>query len=162
MAWSFNLQHITAQLLKHSQFFSRINMLRQALLIVSLPTNMITNSRFRLNWGFFFGNRFSIDHKYWRPRFSHVQNTNFLCANISLNFTWLSTKFIYIIDLDTLLQLLIDNKAYYLEIKAGYDHFYTTLLSPAQKNLFNSGISGCRRGNPMLYLSKSITTRGIP
>ena len=29
------------------------------------------------------------------------------------------TKFIYIKDLDTLLQLLIENKAYYLEIKVG-------------------------------------------
>ena len=127
MTWhcSFNLQYITAQ--TFTTFYA------QTLLIVSPPKNMITNSRFCLNCGFFFGNRFSIDHKYWRPRFSHVQNTNFLCANISLNFAWLSTKFIYIIHLDTLLQILIDNKAYYLEIKTAYDHFCTTLLSPGRK-----------------------------
>ena len=49
----------------------------------------------------------------------HVQNANFVCSYISLKSSWLPTKHIYIIDLDTLLQLLIQNKAFYLEIKTG-------------------------------------------
>ena len=52
----------------------------------------------------------------------YVQNTNFVCSNISLNSVnsaWLSAKLIYIKDLDTLPQLLLESKAYYIEIKAG-------------------------------------------
>ena len=55
-----------------------------------------------------------------RPRSnSHVQNTNFICSNILQNSAWLSTKRIYIWDLDALLQILTKTKAYYLEIKEG-------------------------------------------
>ena len=48
----------------------------------------------------------------------HVQITNFECSNISLKSALIATTFIYISDIDTLLQLLVKDNVYYLEIKA--------------------------------------------
>ena len=94
----------------------------------------------------------------------HVQNTNFVCSNTSLNRVWLSTKFIYMTELDTLLQLLIENKAYYLEIKAGLlqylEGFWTSFLPCFEEKILNLEISNCRRTNPTpvprLCVSKSM------
>ena len=46
-------------------------------------------------------------------------STQLVCSNILLNLAWLYIKCIYTTDLNTLLQVLIKNKANYLKIKAG-------------------------------------------
>ena len=50
--------------------------------LVSLLTNMKTRRGFRLNCSLNFGNLSFTEDQVW---FSHVQNTNFVCRNISLN-----------------------------------------------------------------------------
>ena len=57
-----------------------------------------------------------------------MQNINPVCSNILLN-SASST-----LDVDTLIQLMIENKAYYLEIKAGllqyFRHFLYDIIIP--------------------------------
>ena len=75
--------------------------------------------------------------------FSHVQNTNFVCSSISLNSTWFYANFIYIIDLDTLLQLLL--------ISSILNNLYTTLFAPGGIFFWIWKSADCRRANPGLY-----------
>ena len=80
-----------------------------------------------------------------------------ICSNISLISP---TRLISIRDLDTRLQPLIENKAYYLEI--GQDRFNIFEVSAlrscfAEKKIeMNSEISGKKRPNTTLYAGKSM------
>jgi hypothetical protein len=99
-------------------------------------------------------------HNYRRIAKEQLRKVQILSRNIALNSGSISPKFISISNLSILLQILILNKAYYLQIKVGlimihhirYDQFYRHLLSTRRKQIWNSDISGTRStfGNPKL------------
>ena len=94
--------------------------------------------------------------------FPHVPNTN---INILLNSVWLSLKSIYIRDPDTLLQLLIKNKAYYLQIKAGLLRISWKIFANhscfAKKTFLNFATSESRRPHPTLCVSKTMNSEPL-
>ena len=103
----------------------------------------------------------------------HVLNWDKIsCRKIPLNFGSLFQNLIYIGNLSTLLQLLILNKAYYLEIKIGLineSHLIFTTLQPFWNNYLSlflnrkreNGGSFCIKHGTLSIVSHYITLHHI-
>lgn len=150
---ALNLQHYSLRIHKLCRNFKFYVCPGSSLVI--LLTSMKTNSRFHPDCGFTSEISHSEDGRRRLIIYIGVQQTNFVCSNSLLNSPSLSTKFIKVIYLDTLLQLLTEKKAYYLDIKAGLLWISSRICScNAEKKILNLAIYDCRRANPTRCASR--------